>query len=47
MMKATITIHRWLGQGMEHMVSFDFAYLLTPVRDWLFEQVADPSPKRK
>ena len=26
------------GQGMEHMASFDFAYKLTPVRDWLFEQ---------
>lgn len=35
------------GQGMEHMASFDFAYKLTPVRDWLFEQVSAPSPKRK
>ena len=26
------------GQGMEHMASFDFAYKLTPVRDWLFKQ---------
>ena len=26
------------GQGMEHMASFDFAYKLAPVRDWLFEQ---------
>ena len=26
------------GKGMEHMASFDFAYKLTPVRDWLFEQ---------
>ena len=26
------------GRGMEHMASFDFAYKLTPVRDWLFEQ---------
>jgi len=26
------------GKGMEHMASFDFAYRLTPVRDWLFEQ---------
>ncbi|MBQ9555107.1 MAG: alpha/beta fold hydrolase [Muribaculaceae bacterium] len=26
------------GRGMEHMASFDYAYKLTPVRDWLFEQ---------
>ena len=26
------------GKGMEHMASFDFAYKLTPVRDWLFQQ---------
>lgn len=26
------------GKGMEHMASFDYAYKLTPVRDWLFEQ---------
>lgn len=27
------------GQGgMEHMASFNYAYKLTPVRDWLFEQ---------
>ncbi|MBQ6771166.1 MAG: hypothetical protein IJP44_09360 [Bacteroidales bacterium] len=26
------------GQGMEHMASFDYAYKLAPVRDWLFEQ---------
>lgn len=26
------------GKEMEHMASFDFAYKLTPVRDWLFEQ---------
>ena len=25
-------------KGMEHMASFDYAYKLTPVRDWLFEQ---------
>ena len=25
------------GQGMEHMASFDYAYKLAPVRDWLFE----------
>lgn len=26
------------GSGNEHMCSFDYAYKLTPVRDWLFEQ---------
>ena len=26
------------GQGMEHMASFDYAYKLAPVRDWLFKQ---------
>ena len=26
------------GKGMEHMASFDYAYKLTAVRDWLFEQ---------
>ena len=24
--------------GMEHMASFDYAYKLSAVRDWLFEQ---------
>ena len=26
------------GNGMEHMASFNYAYKLTAVRDWLFEQ---------
>ncbi len=26
------------GRGMEHMESFDYAYKLQAVRDWLFEQ---------
>ncbi len=26
------------GKGSEHMYSFDYAYRLTPVRDWLFRQ---------
>ncbi len=26
------------GKGSEHMYSFDYAYRLTPVRDWLFQQ---------
>ncbi len=26
------------GRGNEHMASFDYAYKLTAVRDWLFEQ---------
>ena len=26
------------GKGMEHMASFDYAYKLSAVRDWLFEQ---------
>lgn len=26
------------GKGMEHMASFDYAYKLAAVRDWLFEQ---------
>ena len=29
------------GGNMEHMASFDYAYRLTPVRDWLFEQVKE------
>ncbi len=33
------------GKGMEHMCSFDFAYRLDAVRDWLFEQRLDgPAP---
>ena len=27
------------GKGSEHMYSFDYAYRLTPVREWLFKQV--------
>ena len=27
------------GNGMEHMASFNYAYKLTSLRDWLFEQV--------
>lgn len=27
------------GKGSEHMYSFDYAYRLTPVREWLFRQV--------
>jgi len=27
------------GSGMEHMASFNYAYKLEAVRDWLFEQV--------
>lgn len=27
------------GKGSEHMYSFDYAYKLSPVRDWLFRQV--------
>ena len=26
------------GNGMEHMASFNYAYKLSTVRDWLFEQ---------
>ena len=26
------------GKGSEHMYSFDYAYRLTPVREWLFRQ---------
>ena len=26
------------GRGSEHMYSFDYAYKLTPVRNWLFSQ---------
>ena len=26
------------GQGMEHMASFNYAYKIAAVRDWLFEQ---------
>jgi nitroreductase/predicted esterase len=29
------------GKGMEHMESFDYAYKLQSVRDWLFEQTLD------
>lgn len=41
----SINMIRWLtgsvlngGSGMEHMASFDYAYKLEAVRDWLFEQ---------
>ena len=41
----TINLARWEtgtvlngGFGMEHMASFDYAYKLEAVRDWLFEQ---------
>ena len=41
----TINVARWEtgtvlngGSGMEHMASFDYAYKLEAVRDWLFEQ---------
>ncbi len=27
------------GKGSEHMYSFDYAYRLTPVREWLFKQL--------
>lgn len=27
------------GKGSEHMYSFDYAYRLTPVREWLFRQI--------
>ncbi len=27
------------GKGSEHMYSFDYAYKLSPVRDWLFRQI--------
>ncbi len=43
-----INMIRWLtgsvlngGSGMEHMASFDYAYKLEAVRDWLFEQIKD------
>lgn len=26
------------GKGREHMYSFDYAYKLTPVMEWLFNQ---------
>lgn len=26
------------GNGMEHMASFNYAYKLTAVRDWIFQQ---------
>jgi hypothetical protein len=26
------------GKGSEHMYSFDYAYRLSPVREWLFRQ---------
>lgn len=32
------------GRGMEHMASFDYAYKLGAVRDWLFEQRLDSMP---
>lgn len=31
------------GKGNEHMNSFDYAYKLTEVRDWLFKQTKFPS----
>lgn len=32
------------GKGSEHMYSFDYAYRLTPVREWLFRQSKKQSP---
>ncbi|MBJ7550027.1 alpha/beta hydrolase-fold protein [Marinomonas ostreistagni] len=34
----TVTPDGVSGGGAEHMYSFDYAYKLEPVRDWLFEQ---------
>lgn len=34
----TVTPKGVTGGGSEHMYSFDYAYRLKPVRDWLFEQ---------
>lgn len=31
------------GKGSEHMYSFDYAYRLTPVREWLFKQSSSGS----
>ena len=35
----TGTVFKEGQTGMEHMASFNYAYKLTAVRDWLFEQV--------
>ena len=34
----TGTVFKEGESGMEHMASFNYAYKLTAVRDWLFEQ---------
>ena len=34
----TGTVFKAGQTGMEHMASFNYAYKLTSVRDWLFEQ---------
>ena len=36
--KGTVTPERAQGPGAEHMYSFDYAYRLESVRDWLFKQ---------
>jgi predicted peptidase len=35
----TGTVFKEGQTGMEHMASFNYAYKLTTVRDWIFEQV--------
>ena len=35
----TGTVFKEGQTGMEHMASFNYAYKLTAVRDWIFEQV--------
>lgn len=37
----TVTPESVSGSGSEHMYSFDYAYKLKPVRDWLFRQQKD------
>jgi len=36
----TVTPEGVSGSGSEHMYSFDYAYKLKPVRDWLFDQLS-------
>lgn len=45
--KGTVTPEGATGGGAEHMYSFDYAYQLATVRDWLFEQTREKSGSNK
>ena len=43
--KGTVVPDGVQGRGAEHMYSFDYAYQLESVRDWLFQQTKDTAAK--